>query len=291
MSVLPNFLVVGSAKSGTTTLCGALGRHPEIFVCEPKEPNFLAFDGVFDEGWDWYGSLFENGRTHALRGEGSVAYSSPVYQRTVISRIRRNFDELKIIYIVRNPIARMESAFKSMSTYGKHRENDDERWDDVPLTIEQAIDQEVEDIVGESLYFERVSDFIKAFSRDQVHVLFLEDYRKDPVRELNACFDFLGARPWKDPALEDLHLNASSNVRVRDTAVLKFMRDHMNSTVRIGGRIPGVSSVLKSVLRPKFKEGRLMTKAVREKAWGRVYEDSRNLLDLCGKPKDFWCFD
>jgi len=291
MSSLPNFIVAGSAKCGTTTLCGALEMHPEIFICDPKEPNFLAFDDVYQEGWDWYESLFEEGRGSAFRGEGSVAYSSPVYQETVISRLREKFNDMKIIYIVRHPLARMESAFKSMTTYGKHREHSEERWDGVPRTVEQAIEDEVEDIVGESLYFERINEFIRSFSRDRVHVLFFEDYRKDPLRELNACFEFLGAEPWEDPAVETLHLNSSSNVRVRDTAVLKFMRDHLNSVVKAGGSIPVVSPMLKSVLRPKFDNKPLMTGSVREKAKEKIFEDSQMLLQLCGKPENYWSFE
>lgn len=291
MGSLPNFIVAGAAKCGTTTLCGALAMHPDIYVCEPKEPNFLAFESVYQKGWDWYKSLFKEGRNSAFRGEGSVAYGSPVYQPRVISRLAENLDDLKIIYIVRHPIARMESAFKSIATYGKHRERSEERWRDVPLTLEQAIEQEVEDIVGESLYFERVNAFIRSFSRRRVHVVFFEDYKRDPVQELNACFEFLGADLWEDPSVENLHLNSSADVRVRDTAFLKFMRKYVNTIVIAGGRIPVLSPMLKSVLRPKFNDQPLMSDTVREKARARVYEDSQKLLALCGKPPDYWRFE
>ena len=291
MGALPNFIVAGSAKCGTTTLCGALSMHPDVYVCEPKEPNFLAFDSVYQKGWGWYKSLFREGRHAAFRGEGSVAYGSPVYQQTVISRLTENLADMKIIYIVRHPIARMESAFKSMATYGKHREWSEERWQDVPLSVEQAIEQDVEDVVGESLYYERVSAFIRSFSRSRVHVVFFEDYKRDPVTELNNCFDFLGAEEWEDPDIGNLHLNSSTNVRVRDTAFLKFMRTHLNTVVKAGGRIPVVSPMLKSVLRPKFDGKPLMSDAVRQKARDRVYEDSQKLLALCGKPADYWRFE
>ena len=53
---LPNFIIIGAAKSATTTLTTILPQHPDIFISKPKEPKF--FGRYYKKGWDWYASRF-----------------------------------------------------------------------------------------------------------------------------------------------------------------------------------------------------------------------------------------
>ena len=56
---LPNFIIIGAAKSATTTLTTILPKHPDIFISKPKEPKF--FGRYYNKGWDWYASRFSEG--------------------------------------------------------------------------------------------------------------------------------------------------------------------------------------------------------------------------------------
>ncbi|MGB3615662.1 MAG: sulfotransferase, partial [Elainellaceae cyanobacterium] len=56
---LPSFLIIGAAKSGTTTLANYLRKHPECFIPQEKEPNFFGIDEKYEQGLDSYVSLFE----------------------------------------------------------------------------------------------------------------------------------------------------------------------------------------------------------------------------------------
>jgi len=49
----PTFLVIGAAKAGTTSRCARLGSHPDVFISEPKETNFFAYDKLFAKGSEW----------------------------------------------------------------------------------------------------------------------------------------------------------------------------------------------------------------------------------------------
>ena len=71
--MLPNFLVIGAAKSATTSLCELLGQHPDVFILDPKEPHF--FTRHYELGWKWYKSLFSNAGSYERIGEGSTSYS------------------------------------------------------------------------------------------------------------------------------------------------------------------------------------------------------------------------
>ncbi len=60
--VKPNFFVIGAAKAGTTSLCELLGAHPDVFMCDPKEPGFFSLPTKYKLGYDWYASLFARER-------------------------------------------------------------------------------------------------------------------------------------------------------------------------------------------------------------------------------------
>ena len=71
----PQFIIIGAAKSGTTTLYQYLCRHPQIFMSTPKEPDFFSVDSHFARGMDWYESLFQDAKLDQICGEASTTYS------------------------------------------------------------------------------------------------------------------------------------------------------------------------------------------------------------------------
>ena len=112
---LPNLLIVGAAKSGTTSLHHYLNQHPDIFMCFPKEPHFLINveigEGRIPKGISeikLYQKLFEEGIGFKYRGESSVMYL--MYPDIVIPKINTLLgSETKIIIMLRNPIERAYS--------------------------------------------------------------------------------------------------------------------------------------------------------------------------------------
>ena len=78
----PNFIIIGSAKSATTTLATVLGRDPENQISRSMEPKFFGRNDR--RGWEWYGQQFSGAKRHRLRGEASTMYTSSYrsYQHT-----------------------------------------------------------------------------------------------------------------------------------------------------------------------------------------------------------------
>ena len=106
---LPNFFIVGAAKSGTTSLAEYLKQHPEIFMSEFKEPHYFLPEGAMASNyygtWDNYMSLFKDVRNEKAIGEASTGYLYyPESARMIINRI----PDAKIIISLRNPV---EMAF------------------------------------------------------------------------------------------------------------------------------------------------------------------------------------
>ena len=68
--------LIGAAKCATTSLCALIGRHPDAFVCDPKEPFFFSQDrNYLGKGWRWYEGLFADAAGEAAIGEGTVHLS------------------------------------------------------------------------------------------------------------------------------------------------------------------------------------------------------------------------
>ena len=116
----PNFLVIGAAKSGTTASCDYFGQHPEIFLSQPKEPHFFAFEGMKlnfrgpdDEfvmnrraitSWNDYLKLFQGAGDARALGDGSI---STLYYPESIPRIQKYMPDGKLICILREPAERI----------------------------------------------------------------------------------------------------------------------------------------------------------------------------------------
>jgi len=110
----PDFLIIGAMKAGTTSLYRDIFGHPEIYLPEEKEPETLVrFGDNFDEIAKDYESLFKHAKKNQIVGEASTAYTKmPTYKGVASKASQLCGDNLKLIYIVRNPIERIISQYK-----------------------------------------------------------------------------------------------------------------------------------------------------------------------------------
>lgn len=109
---LPDFIVVGAAKAGTTSLDFYLSLHPEIHMARPKETRFFMNPprGRWDRGMSWYTGLFESDKT--VCGEATPAYSQWPAVPSVAEKLHTTVPGAKLIYMVRDPLARLRSHFR-----------------------------------------------------------------------------------------------------------------------------------------------------------------------------------
>lgn len=199
---LPNFLIVGAAKAGTSSLVHYLRSHPDVFLSRPSEPKyltskFLSFphrgpgDDRIDAGvvrsLDEYQALFDKAGNAIALGEKSpdLLY----YHDESIPVIRETLGELKIIIALRDPIDRTFSAYNFM--VGQGRET---------LSFEDALAAEAERLEDNwefiwayrraSLYADAVAAYQATFP--EVHIVLLDDLQRDAEGTTNAVLDFLG---------------------------------------------------------------------------------------------------
>ena len=156
---LPDFLVIGAVKSGTTTLYHWLDDQPEIYMSRKKEPRF--FDKHFDRGTQWYAEFFAGARDDQLVGEASPQYSSPPVGHVAAERIAELLPHARLVFVMRHPIERLLSEYR----YNVQRK----------IVHGPLLAQNREKLVGSSCYYARLRPYIDRFPREQLCVVRFED--------------------------------------------------------------------------------------------------------------------
>jgi hypothetical protein len=195
---MPDFCIIGSAKSGTTSLYHYLSAHPGIFPCPIKEPHYFSTDVITARGDDWYRGLYADARPDQICGESSVSYTYYPLVAGTAERMHRANPAMKLIYIVRHPVERIESEALQTMKYLKRVLKED--W--LHMALDEFLDM-IEDpaspyysaIIETSKYEQQVRAFEAVFPADQILVLTQRDLRDRPGEMLARCHDFLGLPP------------------------------------------------------------------------------------------------
>jgi hypothetical protein len=203
---LPDFLVLGAQKAGTTALYEYLRRHPKITGPSWKEVSF--FDRHWARGESWYRGNFPNlARTRGkLVGEASPSY---VFHPLAPQRVQEVVPEARLIVLVRNPVDRALSQYNHEVALGRE-----------PLPFEEALDAEEERLRREDermaadpryfsrewwshtykargRYAEQLDRWLAVFPPEQLLVLPSDDLGSDPARAHAQVLEFLGAAPQR----------------------------------------------------------------------------------------------
>lgn len=275
--MLPNFLVIGCEKCGTTSLCAMLDQHPEVFVTRPKEPHF--FSCHYDRGWDWYASLFEPGRDAIARGEGSVSYASDEYEHAVAARLHHRLPDIRLIYLARDPIARIESSYRMLHD-GGHRSGVH-----LPFSIGEAIEARPH-LLKTTLYWQRINAYRRWFPDEQILVLFQEDLLDHPAATLARCFEFLGVDPAFHARVRQRQLNRGAD-KCYDPRLLRRLR-----TVPVWRKLPWrVRASLEARLRKPFTGPVVWEPEARRRVLAQLRPDALAFLRHYGKPDAFWSLE
>lgn len=215
---LPNFIIIGAMKCGTSTVHEQLARQPGVFMSTPKEPCFFSDDDQWNKGLDWYQSLFASAGNASYIGESSTHYTKlPSYPNTV-ARIKATLPEgTKFIYVQRDPIERLISHYIHEWTMGV-----------INSSLEDALDQHPE-LIAYSQYERQLEPFLNAFGEDAIHVAHFEDLKTDPDHFFKGVKRFLNA---PDSWSWDHSLSAQnpSSERLRKTPFLAFVQESKSLT-------------------------------------------------------------
>ena len=182
---LPTFLVIGAAKSGTTSLHFYLRQHPDIYLSPVKETNFYSPEDrmrgrLVPRSLEEYARFFAGARAERAIGEISPQYLN---SDTAAARIARDLPNVRLIVSLRNPADRAYSDY-----LGRVRIARESR----PIEL---VMQPGERIFDDSLYYPKLKRYFNRFPRQRVHVMLYDDFLQDSRAALRHVFAFVGVDP------------------------------------------------------------------------------------------------
>lgn len=291
---IPNFIIIGAAKAGTTTLYRYLTRHPNIFMSVPKEPTYFAHDERFSRGEAWYLSLFLDAGSDQLCGEASTSYTSlPLYPDTV-ARMADLIPSAKLIYLMRHPVDRAYSHYIQL-IQNNRIVNPNYKFD---KTFEEHIASD-DSVIQSSNYMLQINKYLARYSRDRMLFLLFEEFITDPQSSLTQVADFLGIdRDFEFFGAGEVKENLNRDkeawlIRSRLTAGLKslpagqFITEHLPQSAR-----DMIYSWLKLLPQHKRIEGEHIPPRMKAETRTKLLDDfklpNEQLSEFLGRDLSIW---
>jgi hypothetical protein len=293
---LPNFLIIGAPKAGTTTIFNVLLQHPDIYLCKIKEVGFFWAKGqplnLQGPGTDLlkhrlvntlpdYQALFSEVKDEKAIGEASVRYLS---EYRAPEQIHTIIPQTKLIVSLRQPADRAFSSFTRNLRDGL----------EPCLSFADALEEERKGLrqnwifgryLDKGFYYSALQRYLDFFDRDQMHISLLEDLIESPGDLVRDIFNFLGV---DDTVCVDFshRYNASGIIR---NPVLRYIwtrSGSLKSRIRsiIPGNIRRAASewMIKDVVKPNFPTD------IRQELTATYRQDILNLQDLLGRDLSHW---
>lgn len=180
--------IIGAQKSGTTSLAALLKQNAQVCLSEPKEPNYYSVN--YSKGDEWYRSCYSE--INQVKVDASTTYTMcPFSEKSLVLKPGRDklvgvpqriFDanpEAKLIYIIRDPVARMYSNYWHNVKYGYEKLSFDQAIAGDPLYAEM------------SCYYCQVEEYLKLFPKENILLIKFEDLIREQLTVLNQCERFI----------------------------------------------------------------------------------------------------
>ncbi|MBC2844482.1 sulfotransferase domain-containing protein [Winogradskyella flava] len=270
---LPDFMIIGAMKSGTTSLHDYLGKHPQIFTSKVKEIHYFANDKYQKYDLEWYKNHFISEKKIVGTSPQNYTKCHNKYYQDIPERIKKHIPDIKLIYILRDPIERYKSHILE-NYYGEPKK-------DMVYNIQTNQYEKT------GLYHYQLQEYLKYFDLSQIHILTLEDLRDNRLVTLNKVFTFLGVQNIEDERLFDfvsndhrakaLPYNVISTIPYR--ALHKFSPNFAKKIVS--------SELLRKIIFKKGKKRHLKPQEI-ERLKVVYSEDKKALEQLTGLSFDKW---
>jgi hypothetical protein len=204
--MMPNFLIIGAAKGGTTSIYEYLKQHPQVFMSKVKEPSFYPLEGqklilggpgiMPTRPWVTnlaeYEALFDDVTTETAVGEASVMY---LYHPKTPAGIYRHAPDMKLIAILRNPVERAYSSFYFMHERGREPfSNFADALEDEPRRIRENWDP-IFYYKQMGFYGQQLQRYFELFDRSQIKIYLYEEFDRDNRGIMREVYSFLGVDP------------------------------------------------------------------------------------------------
>lgn len=301
--LLPDFLIIGAGKSGTTSLDFYLNQHPGIFMPEVKEPNFFAYeshslldfsdadtrkhyeDSITDI--KSYVALFENADESSLIGEIS---NTTLYMPHALEAVKKYVPNAKLIVILRQPAERLFSRYTHLLRVNKVPTSNFEE----DVFNKQSIWWMRADLVQEGFYAKHLTKFYEHFAAENIKVLLFEDLMQDAQGTMKKITDFLAVAPFNFETGTQFNKsgkirNQSMNTLVgHDSIIIKSLKSTVPSIYRKIKENKTFKKFVENLRSNNIEKVKLGTE-LKNKITREIYHDDINSLEkLINKNLEHW---
>jgi len=208
---LPNFVVIGAYKSGTTSLYQYLKEHPEIFLSSVKEMSYLAYEDGVTPRSIWGTPIVRDLNQFLIRSisayqnnfksvnsEKAIGDVSPMYMASAVApeRIKHYLEDVKIIAILRNPVDRAYSAYLMHVRNGRENRNMED------IILENPFEER---IIRTGFYYPQLKRYFDLFDADKIRILIFEEFKANTVKVMQDVYRFLGVTDSFVPNVNIIH--------------------------------------------------------------------------------------
>jgi len=250
------FLVIGAQKGGTTSLFEYMRTHPQIHM--PAEKEIAFFSSRYDRGWDWYAAkVLRNAQPGAACGEASIEYmvgtpfaevsrndrgyrppadELPVHLEAVIpERIRGCLPDVKLICVLRDPVARAYSHYQMAVLDRVESRTFDAAISALasPQALSEAriVRTSTNGYIVNGEYHRVLRGFSSVFPSDQLLVLFSNELSREPAATLARVFSFIGVDSgFMPPNIDTVYRLAATEARFPPLDLYAWQRVLAGST-------------------------------------------------------------
>jgi hypothetical protein len=304
---LPDFLVVGAPKAGSTAIHAALERHPQLYLSDPKEPKYFLTGGLpprrenhrgpgdrhSSQEWIWdrhhYEHLFDRAAPGQLTGESTPFY---LWDRRAHLRIKQAIPEVKLIAAIRDPVDRAYSNWTHLWADGLETEPDFRRACELESRRAAQGYAPFWRYLELGRYGEQLEHLFSVFDREQVFVLRYRDLVDRPAESLNAITGFLGVEQDVITSIPSSNVSSWAG----NTLVDRSLRLGIRAGAALGAHVapqhwrraqqPLVNALHRGgVHRPQLEVG------VRRELVSHFTDDVAKLSRLLGNSYDDWLSD
>jgi hypothetical protein len=274
--MLPNFLIIGAMKCGTTSVYHYLREHPDVYMPPNKEPEFFSDERVWKKGLEWYEALFSGRRSERAVGEASTDYAKHPFFPDIPSRIANVAPNMKFIYVLRSPVERVYSHY--VHNYYKGQE------------VRSLADAVLNDdyYVQISRYYYQMEQYWKYFPEHNLKIVFVEDIKKDPLAVIRELYCFLGVDDSFVPDSINEKRHETKNKGGMDNALLRLVKRiplYHSLSARLSEK---QKSYLTPLLRTRVAAPDRMTLDIAAKVSDRVEQDVLRLSTYLGRDLSYW---
>jgi len=241
---LPDLIIIGAKRCGTTSLYQYLGEHP--CISRSMKDNVGFFNNNFELGLDYYRSFFPlKPRNKCKRHITFEVTTSYMQESKTAQRIFKTLPNVKLLIIVRNPVDRAYSEYnleKNRQSFEESVFEEMKRIDteDKALSeskIVELFSRERYHLIRKSMYYQQLVPWLQLFPRDQIMILSTEDYDKDTQGTYDKIFDFVGVEKYEIRESEKINKGKYSKMNDKTRQILlDYFRPHNEKFFQLIGK-------------------------------------------------------